>query len=236
MSSSSSSPGADGNALLSTSLTKCSAVEAEVPHDGKIDPPGNSDPSQSSGPNSNAAKDQQSSVHSARAENDRLQLPDPNSNFTRIQLMRSSLLGAEEDVRNEAALNLDSSQVRKVLLEIAWRYLSLQTRLVHKQYFLSHRDLGSRSHYYSLFLENTLLACASRMSSSASIRSLGKPYIDRAVKDIPMELESPTLSTVQGFLLLADFEATQGRDRLGWTYMGMELLLSYNSVRLCEIC
>ena len=58
---------------------------------------------------------------------------------------------AEEDIRNEAALNLDSSQVQKVLLEIAWRYLSLQTRLVNEQYFLSHREQGVRSQYYSKF-------------------------------------------------------------------------------------
>lgn len=126
----------------------------------------------------------------------------------------------EEDIGNETALNLDSSQVQKVLLEIAWRYLSLQTRLVHEQYFLSHRELGVRSQYYSKFLENTLLACASRASTSITMRKLARPYIDRAVKDIPMELEYPTLATVQGFLLLADFEATRGCDRLGWTYMG----------------
>ena len=39
-----------------------------------------------------------------------------------------------------------------------------------------------------------------------------------------MELEYPTLATVQGFLILADFEATRGRDRLGWTYMGQYFL------------
>lgn len=131
------------------------------------------------------------------------------------QATKCSTVEAEEDVGKEAALGLDSSQVQKVLLEIAWRYLSLQTGLVHEQYFLSHRDLGVRSQYYSPFLENALLACASRVSTSTSIRNLGKPYIDRAVKDIPMELENPTLSTIQSFLLLADFEATRDRDRLG---------------------
>lgn len=57
------------------------------------------------------------------------------------------------------------------------------------------------------------------------MRKLEKPYIDRAAKDIPMELEYPTLATAQGFLLLADFEATRGRDWLGWTYMGQYFLL-----------
>lgn len=132
---------------------------------------------------------------------------------------------AEDDVGNETALNLDSSQVQKVLLEIAWRYLSLQTRLVSEEYFLSHRELGLRSQYYSEFLENTLLACAARACTSTAMRKLEKPYIDRAAKDIPMELEYPTLATAQGFLLLADFEATRGRDWLGWTYMGQYFLL-----------
>lgn len=148
----------------------------------------------------------------------------PSSNLTQVPLSSDSVLATKEDVENEAALNLDSSQVQKVLLEIAWRYLSLQTRFVHERYFLSHRGLGVRSQYYSAFLENTLFACASRMSSSAAIRNLGTSYIDRAVKDIPMELENPRLSTVQGLLFLADFEASRDRDRLGWRYMGQEPL------------
>lgn len=150
----------------------------------------------------------------------------PRSTLSQAQLLSSSVPATQEDVGNEAALNLDSSQVQKVLLQIAWRDLSLQTKLVHEQYFLSHRDLGMRSEYYSPFLENTLLACASRMSTLTAIRNLGTSYIDRAVKYIPMELENPALSTVQGLLLLADFEATRDRDRLGWTYMGQQPLIS----------
>ena len=126
----------------------------------------------------------------------------------------------EEDNENKAAFNLDSSQVRRLLLDIAWRYFSLQISVVDKRRFLSHREIGIRSQYFSGFLENSLLACASRVSTSVAIRNLGKLYVDRATQDIPTELECPTLGTIQGFLLLADFEATRGRDRLGWTYIG----------------
>lgn len=216
---------------LSTPATECSAVEAEPLAAGKvemttgnriswpegpesIDAPDNPDPSPPNIP-SNAGNNQQPLAHTTEAL-----CPDPGSTSNPIRFFSPSA----EDVENETAVNLDSSQVQKVLLEIAWRYLSLQTRLVREQYFLAHRELGGRSQYYSPFLENTLLACASRMSTSAAIRKLGKAYIDRAVKTIPVELENPMLSTVQGFLLLADFEATRGRDRPGWTYMGQSIL------------
>ena len=130
------------------------------------------------------------------------------------------LSGAEEDIGTEAAVSPDSSQVQKVLLEIAWRYPSLQPWLVNEEHFQSHRRLGVLSQYYSPFLENALLACASRASTSSAIRKLGSRYIDCAMKTIHVELEDPTPATAQGFLLLADFETSRGRDRQAWTYIG----------------
>ncbi|EQB44733.1 hypothetical protein CGLO_16486 [Colletotrichum gloeosporioides Cg-14] len=63
-----------------------------------------------------------------------------------------------------------------------------------------------------------MLACATRIRTSSSVRKLGRAYADLAKKDIVFELERPTIATLQGFLLLSDFEATSARDRIGWTY------------------
>lgn len=218
---------AEPNHPFSTPATELSAVEAEDPNPN---PSPSSIPSTPSGGMNNQHSLAQMTAGPAHGQ---LLCHDSDISLGQIQCYRpSTQLGmqsqpAEEDVGNETALNLDSSQVQKMLLEIAWRYLSLQTRLVHEQYFLSHYELGVRTQYYSKFLENTLLACASRASTSTAIRNLQKSYIDRAVKDIPMELEYPTLATVGGFLLLADCEATRRRDRLGWTYMGQSLFVVY---------
>lgn len=231
------SHGAEPNYPFSTPATEFSALEAEAPPPKLSGTPNNSNPSPSSSipsmPSGGINNQHSLAQMTGEPANGQLLCHDSDSSLGQVQFYRSCTQleiqsqPTEEDIGNKTAVNLDSSQVQKMLLEVAWRYLSLQTRLVHEQYFLSHRELGVRSQYYSKFLENTLLACASRTSTSTAIRKLEKPYIDRAVKDIPMELEYPTLATVQGFLLLADCEATRGRDRLGWTYMGQSLPLVY---------
>ena len=78
----------------------------------------------------------------------------------------------------------------------------------------------TRSEYYSSFLENALLSCATRMSTSEGVRALGARYAARAKAEIAQELEYSNIATLQGFLLLSDFEATRGRDRLGYMYCG----------------
>ena len=83
------------------------------------------------------------------------------------------------------------------------------------------RNSPLRSQYYSEFLENAILACATRMSTSSGIRALGPKYADQASSQITQELQKPNVATLQGFLLLSDFEATRGRDRLGYIYSGI---------------
>lgn len=83
------------------------------------------------------------------------------------------------------------------------------------------RNSPTRSQYYSEFLENSILACATRMSTSPGIRTLGPRYADQASSQITQELQKPNVATLQGFLLLSDFEATRGRDRLGYIYSGI---------------
>lgn len=79
------------------------------------------------------------------------------------------------------------------------------------------RNAPARSQYYSEFLENCILACATRMSTSAGIRALGPRYAEQASSLVIQELQRPNVATLQGFLLLSDFEATRGRDRLGYS-------------------
>jgi hypothetical protein len=58
------------------------------------------------------------------------------------------------------------------------------------------------------------------MSTSPGVRALGPKYADQASSYITQELPRPNVATLQGFLLLSDFEATRGRDRLGYIYCG----------------
>lgn len=117
-------------------------------------------------------------------------------------------------------VDMDSQQLRRLLLQSCWAYYSWSVPVVDEELFTSHRKLGTRSQYYSTFLEHCLLACATRISTSPAVRKLGRAYADRAKQEVVFELEHPTLASLAGFLLLSDFEATDSQDRAGWIYCG----------------
>ncbi|OAA60527.1 fungal specific transcription factor domain containing protein [Niveomyces insectorum RCEF 264] len=125
-------------------------------------------------------------------------------------------------------VDMDSPQLRDVLLRSCWASYERSIRVVDEQLFLVSRSVRVRSQYYSDFLETCLLACATRTSTSPTVRQLGKAYADKAKQAIASELEQPTIGTVQGCLLLSDFEATSTRDGVGWTYNGIALRLLFD--------
>ena len=125
-----------------------------------------------------------------------------------------------DELETDLSLDVDSTQIRQRLFQNYWDMHDLAAKVVDKERFICDRAVGKRSHYYSTFLENALLACATRTSTSSSIRKLGQRYLELAKSEIVQELEHLDTASVQGFLLLSDFEATQGRDRLGWMHCG----------------
>ncbi|KAI1615954.1 hypothetical protein EDD36DRAFT_119097 [Exophiala viscosa] len=122
------------------------------------------------------------------------------------------------DFEHETALNMDSAQLRKALFRIFFKIQPNSQVIVREDLFMRDRDKRGRHRYYSSFLENSLLAAATRNSTSSAVRKLGKKYAERAKSQICSELEQQNIASLQGFLLLSDFEATRGRARLGWTY------------------
>lgn len=115
---------------------------------------------------------------------------------------------------------MDSARLKLVLIESYCRFQTCTVELVHRGSFLSHRELGIRSESYSTFLESSVLACSARLSTSAAVRSLKSSYAQRAKADLISELENPNMATLQGMLLLSDYEMSEGHDRLGWLYCG----------------
>jgi hypothetical protein len=106
------------------------------------------------------------------------------------------------------------------MLRSHFKYQTLWATVVDKEVFFDHRTRGT-SFWYSSFLETVLLASAARLSTSDDIRSLSHKYAARARQGIPLALETPSAASLQGFLLLSEFEVTQGRDRIGWMLCGM---------------
>lgn len=126
----------------------------------------------------------------------------------------------EDIASDDEGLNIDSTPLRALLFHTYWKIQPHSIIIVDEGFFLQGREAGRRSEYYSTFLEDAILACATRLSTSEGVRALGARYVDRAKAAIPHELERPNTATLQGFLLLSDFEATRGRDRLGYLYSG----------------
>lgn len=132
----------------------------------------------------------------------------------------TSLPSADPGSDSTLDIDLDSPQIQKQLLFLFWHVQTLPAAVVDENLFRAGRAAGGRSQYYSNFLQNALLACASRASTSSTLRGLGERYIKRAKAEVSGEIERPNLASLQGYLLLSDFEATQGRDRVGWIYCG----------------
>lgn len=126
----------------------------------------------------------------------------------------------EDDIVPSMPLNMDSFPLRKTLLNL---YFKLQHRfqiLINESLFMADWSLQKRSQYYSSFLEDAILAFSTRHSTSSAVRKLGEKYAARCKTHIAMELDDPKIGSLQGLLLLGDFEATRGRARIGWTYCG----------------
>ncbi|UPK89188.1 hypothetical protein LCI18_000123 [Fusarium solani-melongenae] len=133
-------------------------------------------------------------------------------------------------------VDMESTQLRKSLIDSGWGHFSRFLSVVDEQLFKAHQAIGKRSQYYSRFLEAALLGCATRISTSRTIRSLGRAYVNQAKQDMVLELEQPTIATLQGLLLLSEFEATSARDRSGWIYSGITSpLRAYKISRLANL-
>ncbi|OAL33981.1 hypothetical protein AYO20_06816 [Fonsecaea nubica] len=118
-------------------------------------------------------------------------------------------------------IDMDSDRLKTLLFNNYCNFQTLSVTIIHPELFLSHRARGLRSQHYSRFLENSMMACSARLSTSVAVRALGSSYAMRAKSEIVSELEDPNVATLQGMLLLSDYEMTEGRDRVGWMYCGI---------------
>jgi hypothetical protein len=139
---------------------------------------------------------------------------------------------SEKDLEAELTIDIDSPHVQKTILDSFWKSDQLWSNVVNKDLFMTHRAMGGSSEYYSISLEDAMLACGSRNSTSNTIRQIGRRFLDRAKQGLLKQLESPTISTIQGFLLLSNFEAGIGRNRVGWTYCGKDEIRLHNLLLL----
>lgn len=117
-------------------------------------------------------------------------------------------------------LDANSPHMRDHLFRSFFKYQTLWVDIVNKETFLHHQANGTNSRWYSKFLENAMLACSTRLSTSKSVRALGSKYCEWAKDEALRAMSEPTPANLQGFLLLSEYEVTQGNDRSGWMFCG----------------
>lgn len=132
-----------------------------------------------------------------------------------------SRLASFDDV-DSVGIDLDPSSphLRGHLIQSFFKYQTLWVDIVNRELFLAHQATGSYSRWYSNFLENAMMACGARLSTSKSVRALGAKYLTWAKDEAMRAMSEPTPANLQGFLLLSEYEVTQGNDRPGWMYCG----------------
>lgn len=129
---------------------------------------------------------------------------------------------------DEVGISLDptSPHLRDKLLQTFFKYQTLWVDVVKRETFVAGQAAGRPSLWYSKLLEYSMLACASRLSTSRSVRALGPRLFGLAIEEVLPAMSEPTPANLQGFLLMSEYEVTQGNDRRGWMFCGMPALLA----------
>ncbi|KAK9777141.1 putative Fungal-specific transcription factor domain-containing protein [Seiridium cardinale] len=118
-------------------------------------------------------------------------------------------------------LDPTSPHLRDQLIQTFFKYQTLWVEVVNKDQFLAHQAHERTSRWFSKFLENAILACGTRLSTSKAVRALGSKYQELARDDVLAAISKPTPANLQGFLVLSEYEVTQGNDRAGWMFCGV---------------
>ncbi|KAH8671646.1 fungal-specific transcription factor domain-containing protein [Xylariales sp. PMI_506] len=95
-------------------------------------------------------------------------------------------------------------------------------------------DKGEDTSYYSEALRNAICALGAAFDARhhpafvTFPRSLADFFADRAKALLEIELDSPSVATIQALVLLSAHDIGCGRDARGWLYSGMAMRLSFN--------
>ena len=143
---------------------------------------------------------------------------------------------ALSDVSTEASQALEEH-----LLALYWTWQHPFFTLFSRSIFLRDREIAraggsmaTSSKHFSPLLLNAILAHAAHLSSRPEVRTdpnepatAGNCYFRTARKLLEVELESPSMTTVQALALMGSREAGCGRDvGLGWLYSGMSFRMA----------
>ncbi|PYH89216.1 hypothetical protein BO71DRAFT_281152, partial [Aspergillus ellipticus CBS 707.79] len=126
------------------------------------------------------------------------------------------------------------------LLDLFWAYQASHLIIIDRDIFMRHRKLAQEGdgvgdrNFYTPCLRYAILALASMISTDKGVRRYSAPsggitgdeFSQRARVLFEIEMETPTVTTVQTAILLGARYGTLADSCLGWTFSGIALRMA----------
>lgn len=144
----------------------------------------------------------------------------------------------EEDANRRSRAALEASPEPEPiivhLLDLFWKWQACHLLVIDRDIFLHHRKIWDESggngdrNFYTPCLLYAILSMASLISPDAGVRKYSAPptgiagenFAKRSRALFELEMEHPTLTTVQTALILGSRYGAMVDNSLGWTYSG----------------
>lgn len=155
----------------------------------------------------------------------------------RFQLIANAALQRqkEHDLRKLPTIGGIPSELAMHLLDLHWNRQHHTFHLTYRPAFM--RDLAQGGPYCSEFLLNAVFACSSKFSERIEVRddpdrpeTAGKRFFDRCDELLAQQnlLQSSSIPTVTGLLMLGSTFNARGMTSKGWLYTGYALRMVYD--------
>jgi Fungal specific transcription factor domain len=155
----------------------------------------------------------------------------------RYQLIASAALQRqrEHDLRKREIIGGIPGELAMHLLDLHWNRQHHTYHLTYRPALM--RDLADGGPYCSEFLLNAVFGCCSKFSERLEVRenpalpeTAGKMFFDRCDELLSEQslLETSSIPTITGLLLLGATFNAKGRTSKGWLYVGYALRMVYD--------
>ncbi|ETS78545.1 hypothetical protein PFICI_10607 [Pestalotiopsis fici W106-1] len=170
----------------------------------------------------------------------------PTSDFHLVQMPPSDNLTIHRSVRNDGQEYLErlglhkdvDDSLRKHLTDLYFTWqnptMCVVDRKMYEEAMVQWQEQKQDTPYFSEALENAILALGAAFEARyypgflTFPKSLSDFFADRAKALLEIELDSPSLATVQAMTVLSGHDFGCKRDARGWLYSGMAVRLSFD--------
>ncbi|KAJ6183931.1 hypothetical protein N7519_005232 [Penicillium mononematosum] len=144
-----------------------------------------------------------------------------------------------QEILEDSGLNIEVEEAfEKHLLELYFAWQDPCLHVVHSEAFwkakFQNQYEGLTSAYYSQALCNAMCAMGAAYEPKyhpdlvTFPRSLSQFFGDRAKALLELEIENPSLATIQALVICSNYEASGTKDTRGWLYSGMAMRLAFD--------